>query len=230
MNRPVLDWHPPSELRRRRNQPYRMGAQLAATGQDWLLDRDLVTYKRRKYAFLDQGTQGACTGFGAANTLGLAPYRKYVDNPFARTIYAGAQRYDQWAGEAYEGSSVLGAMAYLLKESSLLRAYWWCSTPNELRHAVSLRAAVEVGTSWLSGMWDPDADGMVHATGTDEGGHAYCIGGIDVPERTYRIDNSWGLGWGFRGSAGIRWEELEELVFDGGGEAAMPRKTPVTQG
>lgn len=222
--RPVLDWHPPTDARRAGNQPFRLTAQLEALGEDWLLDRPLVTYRRRKYVFLDQGRQGACPGFGAANALALAPYRKDMDNPTAQRIYKGAQRYDQWAGESYEGSSVLGAMDYLLKESTFLRAYWWCETPDELRHAVSMRSAVEVGTAWLSGMWTPDADGVVHATGREEGGHAYCIGGIDVEHQRYRIDNSWGPTWGDRGSAWISWEDLEGLVFGQAGEAAMPRK------
>lgn len=216
---PVLDWHPPSPRRRLAQRGFAV-SQLT----DFDLELPLVTRLRRKYVSLDQAAQGACSGFGAANTLAVAPYRKPMTDELARTFYDGAKRHDEWAGEDYEGSSVQGAMSFLLAESTYLRDYWWCTTADELGHAVSLRAAVEVGTWWTDGMWEPDGDGFVAPTGGRVGGHAYCIGGIDLARDAYRIDNSWGTSWGRDGSAWIRRGDLHDLVFGQEGEAVMPRK------
>jgi len=65
---------------------------------------------------LDQGQEGACTGFGlaaAANFLlhnrTLIARRKRV-RVSPRMLYEMAKRYDEWEGEHYEGSSIRGAM------------------------------------------------------------------------------------------------------------------------
>ncbi|MFK7828473.1 MAG: C1 family peptidase [Congregibacter sp.] len=60
---------------------------------------------------LDQGSEGACTGFGLAATINLL-YRKRdtQDKVSARMLYEMARRYDEWAGEDYEGSSCRGAI------------------------------------------------------------------------------------------------------------------------
>lgn len=60
---------------------------------------------------LDQGTEGACTGFGLAATINLL-YRKRdtEEKVSARMLYEMARRYDEWAGEDYAGSSCRGAI------------------------------------------------------------------------------------------------------------------------
>lgn len=217
----ALGWHPPSQERRAASVPYR----LSEMAPDFDLEQPVLYRMRRKYVWLDQGQTSACTGFGAAAVLSMSPYRKSpITNAIGQQIYAGAKRWDEWAGENYDGSSALGAMSFLLHRSTYLREYWHCLKPTELAHAVSLRTAVEVGTDWLSGMWEPDSNGYVHATGTNEGGHAYAIAGVDPVRHRYRIDNSWGSGWGRGGSAYIAMDELHDLVFNRNGEAIMPRK------
>src|SRR5882672_8660815 len=76
--------------------------------------RPLEQYRKAKVPVLDQGDQGACTGFGLATvihyllrTRRVVPDRKIV-SPWM--IYDMARRYDEWPGETYEGSSARGAM------------------------------------------------------------------------------------------------------------------------
>ncbi|MCV2884192.1 C1 family peptidase [Aestuariibacter sp. AA17] len=60
---------------------------------------------------LNQGTEGACTGFGLAATINLL-YR-FQNNDIQVSpwmLYAMARRYDEWAGEDYDGSSCRGAI------------------------------------------------------------------------------------------------------------------------
>jgi hypothetical protein len=75
------------------------------------LEKDYMKYK---VPILDQGQEGACTGFGLATVANyLLIRRKVVPNPAPvspRMIYQMARRYDEWPGENYSGSSARGAM------------------------------------------------------------------------------------------------------------------------
>lgn len=67
---------------------------------------------------LDQGTEGACTGFGlacVANYLLWVRHRRETpelpfDSVSPRMLYELARRYDEWPGQNYEGSSCRGAL------------------------------------------------------------------------------------------------------------------------
>jgi hypothetical protein len=75
---------------------------------------DLDKYRQYKVPILDQGQEGACTGFGLASVAHyLLRKREHVPdiNPVsARMLYEMAKRYDEWPGEDYSGSSARGAM------------------------------------------------------------------------------------------------------------------------
>jgi hypothetical protein len=74
----------------------------------------LASYRRHKVPVLDQGEEGACTGFGLATVANyLLKRRKVVPDqaPVSpRMLYEMARRYDEWPGEGYSGSSARGAM------------------------------------------------------------------------------------------------------------------------
>lgn len=69
---------------------------------------------------LDQGKEGACTGFGLAATINYLYFRKQLDQRpqeaadiecvSPRMLYHMARIYDEWSGEDYEGSSCRGAI------------------------------------------------------------------------------------------------------------------------
>lgn len=74
----------------------------------------LSRYKAHHIPILDQGREGACTGFGLATVANyLLTRRKVVPDrtPVSpRMLYDLARRYDEWPGEDYSGSSARGAM------------------------------------------------------------------------------------------------------------------------
>lgn len=74
----------------------------------------LEDYRKVKVPILDQGAEGACTGFGLATVTNyLLRKRKEVkgkDSVSPRMMYEMAKRYDEWPGEKYDGSSARGAM------------------------------------------------------------------------------------------------------------------------
>lgn len=61
---------------------------------------------------LDQGQEGACTGFGLAATIHLLLERGGRPRTWVSTrmLYEMARRHDEWPGEDYEGSSLRGAL------------------------------------------------------------------------------------------------------------------------
>ncbi|WP_156391967.1 MULTISPECIES: C1 family peptidase [unclassified Roseateles] len=88
----------------------------------WPLDADL---KRLLPAYvkagrvLNQGNEGACTGFGLACVTNYLYWLRHLDTPRARALpemvsprmlYELARLYDEWPGQDYEGSSCRGAL------------------------------------------------------------------------------------------------------------------------
>lgn len=71
---------------------------------------------------LDQGSEGACTGFGLAAVINYIYWETYQRTPddkkpeekpelvSPRMLYNNARLYDEWDGEDYSGSSCRGAM------------------------------------------------------------------------------------------------------------------------
>ena len=180
----------------------------------------------KRSLWLDQGQEGACTGFGFSHVLGTTP-RKYVkqtiDDAFARHRYERAKQCDEWPGEDYDGSSVLGAMQ-AGKQDGLVSAYSWCTTMDEIKHAVSYLGPIEIGIDWYESMFDVDSEGFVRIGSSQiAGGHAIQVGGIDVTKGAFRLDNSWGKDWGRNGSAWITFTDMEQLLHQQG-EFCLPKK------
>lgn len=75
---------------------------------------NLEEYKLWEVPILNQGREGACTGFGLATVANyLLRRRKVVPDPTPvspRMMYQMAKRYDEWPGEGYTGASARGAM------------------------------------------------------------------------------------------------------------------------
>jgi hypothetical protein len=84
---------------------------------------------------LDQGREGACTGFALAAVIQYSLGRRGRGRVSPRMLYEMARRYDEWPGEEYEGSSARGAMKGWV-------AHGVCTRPS----------------------WPDDAHGIVHAT------------------------------------------------------------------
>ena len=193
-------------------------------------DEPLRTKTWRCRAVLDQGNEGACTGFAAAHELIAAPttVRKGIDNTFAREqLYWEAQKIDQWKGGAYpgadpfsEGSSVLAVMK-VLKRLGYVPTYRWAFGVEDLKKAVSHIGPAVIGIPWRRSMFSPDEKGYLRINGEESGGHAILVRGINVHRKAFLLHNSWGAGWGNNGTAWIKWRAMKVLLKDGG-EACIP--------
>jgi hypothetical protein len=80
--------------------------------------RQLMPAYAKAGLILDQGQEGACTGFGLACVANYLLWLRHVESgtkaPFqrvsARMLFEMARRYDEWPGTTYEWSSCRGAM------------------------------------------------------------------------------------------------------------------------
>ncbi|MCX2861472.1 C1 family peptidase [Paucibacter sp. PLA-PC-4] len=88
----------------------------------------LEDYQALEVPILDQGQEGACTGFGLATVANfLLRRRKVVPDPTPvspRMLYDMARRYDEWPGESYSGSSARGAMKGWHKHGVCAESVW----------------------------------------------------------------------------------------------------------
>ena len=78
---------------------------------------------------LDQGEEGACTGFGLACNINYlrwikAGTRGKIESVSPRMLYTLARRYDEYAGENYEGSSCRGALKGWFNHGVCLEPDW----------------------------------------------------------------------------------------------------------
>lgn len=187
-------------------------------------DIPLVAKRWKLPECLDQGTEGACVGFGWTHELLAEPVRVIGVDPFA--VYHRAQQIDEWPGENYEGTSVL-AGAKAIQEFGHLQEYRWAFTVDDILATLVAHGPVVVGVNWHKGMANPDELGYIRATGPILGGHCVCLRGITLNKSGTSAKwavlgrNSWGRAWGQRGDFKLPSDDLEKLLV-AGGEACVP--------
>lgn len=233
--RPVLDYRPRHD---ERSRAYRISAPdpaLLRQSRFWTPGA-VVT---------DQGSEGACVGHGVVNEAMASPVRVpfprstfiAVDGQFmreadyvAQQVYRRAQQIDEWEGEQYDGTSVLAGMK-VGRERGWWRSFGWAFNLSELRAGLE-SGPVIVGVEWREAMYEAP-DGVVTVDGPVAGGHCLVITGYTRHHRiiggpAYRWRNSWGGatspggGYGLNGSAYIAAADLDRVLFQAGGEAAVP--------
>lgn len=90
--------------------------------------KPLKEYKKLKVPVLDQGKEGACTGFGLATMIHFLKIKYNPDHLNSkvspRMLYEMAKKYDEWQGEDYTGSSARGAMKGWHKHGVCADSVW----------------------------------------------------------------------------------------------------------
>lgn len=99
--------------------------------RDWLYQPtleplpDTLVNCHRVPEVLDQGTEGACTGFALGAVINfLLAQCKRKPGVSPRMLYDLARRYDEWPSEDYEGSSARGAMKAWVRHGVCQRVTW----------------------------------------------------------------------------------------------------------
>jgi hypothetical protein len=197
--------------------------------RDYPIRRMVARKKMRSYTWrcnvhLDQGSEGACVGFGVAHELAARPSEvEGLSNKFAReAIYWEAQKIDEWKGGSYpgarpkyEGTSVLAGVK-IARDKGFFDSFYWGFSMNDLALGVGYRGPAVLGLPWMEGMFDTDARGYIHATGDATGGHCILCRGVNVREKCFLFRNSWGGDWGVQGDCKISFADMKKLLADGG--------------
>ncbi len=197
--------------------------------------------KGKRPPILDQGTEGACTGFGLAAVANYLLQRRRVAPSTVlvspRMLYEMAKRYDEWPGEAYEGSSARGAMKGWHKHGICAREFWeydqttqkldpfkqrWSDALNRPlgayfrvnhRDLVSMHSAIsEVGILYATatvheGWQGVGSDGIVAYDRTNKILGGHAFAVVAYEERGFWIQNSWGPTWGNSGFALVTYDD-----------------------
>ena len=198
--------------------------------------RDLDDYRKAKVPILDQGREGACTGFGLATVVHylLRTRRRVPDakaiSPFM--LYDMARRYDEWPGENYEGSSCRGAMKGWHKHGVCEQWLWPASGDYALsekrsndaarrplgayfrvnhRDLVAMHAAItEVGVLYVSSSvhsgWKHVGKDGMVSLADDNIG-GHSFAIVAYDEQGFWLQNSWGATWGRQGFAHVSYED-----------------------
>lgn len=181
------------------------------------------SYTWRCKVNLDQGSEGACTGFAVTHEAAARPKEvKNIDNDVALNIYYRARQLDEWPGEDYDGSSVIAAIKAGV-EHNWYAEYRWAFGESDLALAVGHHGPAVLGINWYEGMCETDSDGFIYPTGDILGGHAILCNGYNYKKQIYRLHNSWGTSWGVNGDAFIKATDLAKLLKEDG-EACIPVK------
>jgi hypothetical protein len=151
------------------------------------------------------------------------------DDPtaFAQAVYHRAKVLDDYAGEDYDGTSVL-AGAKVLKELGIVKEYRWCFKIEDVIDALLTKGPVVLGLYWYDSMYDAP-NGILDVSGEIVGGHCITAVGFKLAkdsatgEDTIILQNSWGYSWGTWGMAEIRVRDLKALL-DNDGEACVVTK------
>jgi hypothetical protein len=192
---------------------------------------------------LDQGSEGACTGFALAAVANymlwtggriMAPGQPDRVSPWM--LYRMAQRYDEWPGEDYDGSSARGAMKAWHKHGVCGHAYWcgdhedqdgdkwsdrWLDAVRRplgayyrvnhkdivAMHAAIVETGILYATAAVHTGWDPDRVEDGLIDYSAEPLGGHAFAIVGYDEEGFWIQNSWGDDWGRAGFARLTYDD-----------------------
>lgn len=190
---------------------------------------------------LDQGAEGACTGFALAAAINhllvsnsdTAQQKRRVS---PHMLYRMARRHDEWPGEADNGSSLRGALRGFYNCGACNEKLWdikkddiTLTSARDARHttlgayyrlrpnlsdyhaAISETGVIYVSATVHSG-WEDPSGGHIKPGSDEIGGHAFIIVGYN--DLGFWIQNSWGKDWGNEGFALWEYGDWAQNVSD----------------
>lgn len=192
----------------------------------------------RETAILDQGEAGSCTGNALTGALGTGPLwdsltagirGKLTESGMAIPLYSAAETIDGDGpyppnDNGSSGTSVCQAA----KTMGLISGYTHVLTLADILDAL-MTGPVIVGVNWYDSFDTPSSAGLVAISSGAQvrGGHEFLLRGIDTTAKTVSADNSWGPGWGVKGSFMLGWDTITRLLAEqGDGNVPVPVTAP----
>ncbi len=191
----------------------------------------------RHIPILDQGDVGSCTGNAMCGALatdlvfgGLPASHPALDEHEALRIYSEAEVIDGNGPYPPNDDGSYGlSVARAARADGLIAGYQHAFSFAAFQTALQVGPVI-VGAQWLTGMDNPDPDGLVKFSGSVRGGHEFECRELDMQAGLAWFDNSWGLGWGRAGRFGMAFAEAAKmLAADGDVTQPLPASGPPPQ-
>jgi hypothetical protein len=200
--------------------------------RDWIYEPVLVPLKESLLPkkpwmeILDQGQEGACTGFGLGTVINYLIRARGEGAKVlvsTRMLYEMAKHHDKWPGESYEGSSARGAMKgwykngvcpegmwpYVIddpgklsdqaRKSALeypLGAYYRVLPKRSDLHAALHEVPAVFITAATHKGWDKPEDGVISYDSRWTEQGGHAFAIVGYTPDGFLIQNSWGEDWG----------------------------------
>jgi hypothetical protein len=192
----------------------------------------------RHVPVFDQGQLGSCTGNAAVGCLGTGMFFATMDQREQAIVPLN----EQGAVEVYSRATVLDnfdgtyppddtgsdglSVAKVLKADGFISGYSHAFGIDDLLAGLMHTPCI-VGTEWTDGMFNPDAEGIIHPTGAAAGGHEYVCDGYDADRELLWFTNSWGTSWAWSGRHAMPVAEFASLLSrDGDATFFVPSDQP----
>lgn len=181
----------------------------------------------------DQGEIGQCTAEAALGALMTEPfYREKFKfngtgpNSDSLALYRKETRLDDrdiptsWEPDD-TGSTGLWSMK-AMKAMGFIAGYRWAFSAMSVFQLL-LDGPVSTGTAWYNSMFTPNYDAVISVDRSSglAGGHQYLLVGMDIERDMLIVRNSWGVGWGHKGYAFMKFDDYYRLLADNG-DAVVP--------
>lgn len=184
----------------------------------------------------DQGNLGRCVPTSAIGCLGTEPFysllpsdiKVHIRDETSYDLYREVTRSDPFPGvwEPDDTGSDGLSIAKVLHKRKWISGY---------QHITSLEAAWTAikngpfitGLVWMSGMDEPNSEGIVFANGYARGGHEFEVAEYDAARGLWGCWNSWGLGYGRNGKFYIPDADYQKLLgMQGDATSFVPITAP----
>jgi hypothetical protein len=200
----------------------------ALAPQAVLLDRKFYTMVGPDFR-INQGSEGTCVGHGSTNMLLAGPSEHDDYLPFAteESAHQFARRlYLEASGDTtYQKGMFPGDACAKLKEWGLIDSYWRVPQVDDVVTALLTFGPVGLTLPWYVSMFDNQASMSkvygnwwikVNMDSEHVGYHWVVATGVDLEPDDgappwFRIQNSWGSGWGYNGTGRLTVENLRRL-------------------
>jgi len=186
----------------------------------------------------DTGPEGTTVGFSIAYAMQAALKAQTGQQVTlsARGLYELAKQYDEWPGESYEGTSLLGGLKAAKTIGAYLESDWPYSEKkgppaakpsyrvvsfdpvkgiDGIISALKQRRVVIAQVRVTEDFAEAGKDGKVVIRSRQSGGigsKGVCIVGYDPDSAEFRFANDWGASWGHQGFGLIRDTDLQKLL------------------
>lgn len=178
---------------------------------------------------LDQGSEGACTGFGLAHELGSEPEMvPDVTDEVALDLYRKARIHDRAMGNDFPAGASMLATAKAAVGTGYISGYRWAFSIEDTLDAIVECGPVLLGIWWYASMYETAEDGLIGIDWSRPvGGHCIMAHGFWAGHPRYgdlvMVRNSWGPDYGYYGVGYLRVDDLARLLADRG-EACVPMR------